>query len=72
MVTHQGDEASACCELLSFIIVKLINGGELKNILNNLYNDFKCDIESVNILAKSEKEGDVFALLSLLFFGYEK
>ena len=58
LVTHQGDEASACCELLSFIIIQLINGGELKNILDNLCNDFKCDIESVNILAKSGKEGD--------------
>jgi ADP-ribosylglycohydrolase len=57
-VTHQGDEAASCCELLSFIIVKLINGGELKNILDNLNNEFKCEVESVNILAKSEQEGN--------------
>ena len=58
LVTHQGDEAAACCELLSFIIVKLINGGELKNVLNNLNTEFKCEVESVNILAKSEQEGN--------------
>ena len=57
-MTHQGDEAASCCELLSFIIVKLINGGELKNILDNLNNEFKCEVESVNILAKSEQEGN--------------
>jgi ADP-ribosylglycohydrolase len=57
-VTHQGDEAASCCELLSFVVVKLINGGELKNILDNLNNEFKCEVESVNILAKSEQEGN--------------
>ena len=58
LVTHQGDEAAACCELLTFIIVKLINGSELKDVLNKLGEEFNCDIESVNILAKSEQEND--------------
>ena len=58
LVTHQGDEAAACCELLTFIVTKLINGDELKEVLNKLGEEFNCDIESVNILAKSEQEND--------------
>ena len=58
LVTHQGDEAAACCELLTFIIIKLINGSELKDVLNKLGDEFKCEVESVNILAKSEQEND--------------
>ena len=58
LVTHQGDEAAACCELLTFIITKLINGSELKEVLDKLGEDFNCDIESVNTLAKSEQEND--------------
>ena len=58
LVTHQGDEAAACCELLTFIIIKLINGSELKEVLDKLGEDFNCDIESVNTLAKSQQEND--------------
>ena len=58
LVTHQGDEAAACCELLTFIIIKLINGSELKEVLDKLGEEFKCDVESVNTLAKSEQEND--------------
>ena len=59
LVTHQGKEAYACCELLTFIVSKLINGEDLFNdVLNKLDKEFTCDVDSVNTLAKSEQEGD--------------
>ena len=57
-ITHQGDEAAGCCELLTFIIVKILNGNNLKEILNNLGNDFECKCQSVNYLANSKQEGN--------------
>jgi ADP-ribosylglycohydrolase len=58
-ITHQGDEASGCCQLLTFIIVKILNGGQLKDILNNLGNEFQSDCcKSVYCLANSEQEGN--------------
>ena len=58
-ITHQGDEASGCCQLLTFIIVKILNGGQLKDVLNNLGNEFQSDCcKSVYCLAKSEQEGN--------------
>ena len=42
LVTHQGKEAYACCELLTYIIIKLINDEDLfKDFLDKL-NEFKC------------------------------
>ena len=57
-ITHQGDEAAGCCELLTFIIVKILNRNNLKEILNNLGNDFECKCKSVNYLANSKQEGN--------------
>ena len=58
-ITHQGDEASGCCQLLTFIIVKILNGGQLKDVLNNLGNEFQSDCcKSVYCLANSEQEGN--------------
>ena len=57
-VTHQGDEAAGCCQLLSFIIVNILKGYNLKDILNNLYRNFKCNYSSVNYLASSLQEGN--------------
>ena len=51
-VTHQGIEAAECCQLLTYIIVLILNGTELRFILNNLYL-FKCQCLSVNYLANS-------------------
>ena len=71
LITHQGHEAAGCCQLMTFIILKILKLKELdedniqssKNkkytlaqILDNL-QDFKCDYESVNYLAQSKKEG---------------
>ena len=61
--THQGLEAKECCSLLTFIIVQILNpeiGGKksLKEILDNLGNDFKTDVPSVESLAKSIPEKD--------------
>ena len=56
-ITHQGDEAAYCCELLTYIIVKILKGNDLKEILNNL-GEFKCECESVNYLANSKQEGN--------------
>lgn len=54
-VTHRGDQAAGCCQLLTFVIVKILNGENLKNILNNLY-EFKCEYKSVNYLAYSQQD----------------
>ena len=55
-VTHQGNQAAGCCQLLTYIIVKILNGEDLKNILNNLKYEFKCEYKSVNYLAYSQKD----------------
>jgi ADP-ribosylglycohydrolase len=52
-ITHQGDEAAVCCELLTFIIFKILNENNLKEILYNLGKDFKCECESINYLTNS-------------------
>lgn len=57
-ITHQGNEAAGCCQLLTYIIIKILNGNNLKDILNNLYKDFKCKYNSVNYLASSMQEGN--------------
>ena len=77
LITHKGDEAAGCCQLLTYIIIKIlnmkrtnnknenskktnidsnINQQSLKEILENITKDFKCDYESVNCLAQSKKE----------------
>jgi ADP-ribosylglycohydrolase len=56
--THQGDEAAECCKLLTFLMVNLINGRDLKESLENLGHDFTSPIKSVQCLANSEIEGN--------------
>ena len=58
LVTHQGLEARECCSLLTHIIVRIINGENLKDELNNLYKSFQTNVKSVEYLAKSEMEGN--------------
>ena len=53
LTTHQGLEAKECCSLLTFIIVKIFKGEDLKTILENLGTDFKTNEKSVECLAKS-------------------
>ena len=53
LTTHQGLEAKECCSLLTFIIVKIFKGEDLKKILENLGTDFKTNEKSVECLAKS-------------------
>ena len=55
-VTHQGDEAAGCCQLLTFITVKILEGKNLKDVLLNLKKEFKCKYKSVNYLAYSMQE----------------
>ena len=55
-ITHQGDEAAGCCQLLTFIIMEIFKGENLKNILDNLYSKFNSKYESVNYLTCSIKE----------------
>ena len=57
-ITHKGNQASGCCRLLTFITVKLLNGENLKDVLLNLKNNFKCENKSVNCLAYSQQEGN--------------
>ena len=56
-VTHQGDEAACCCQLLTYIIIRIFYGENLKNILNNL-NQFNCNCPSVIYLANSFPENN--------------
>lgn len=57
-VTHKGNEAAGCCQLMTFITLKILYGEHLKDILNNLKNTFKCNCDSVNHLAYSLQEGN--------------
>ena len=58
LATYQGLEAKECCCLLSFIIVKIFHGENLRGILDNLGNTFKSNVESVNYLSRSMQEGN--------------
>ena len=65
LITHQGDEAAGCCQLMTFIIIKILElkrdnikgNNNLVKILDNLKDDFKCGYKSVNYLAQSRQEG---------------
>ena len=59
LTTHQGHEARECCSLLTYIIVKILNikdGQNIKTILDSIGDEFKTDVKSVEILAKSGKD----------------
>lgn len=56
LTTHQGLEAKECCSLLTFIIVQIFGGKNLKNILDSLGDDFKTSEKTVECLAKSGKD----------------
>ena len=58
LVTHQGLEAKECCSLLTHIIVKIFNGENLKEILDNLGKTFETNIPSVKCLANHQQEGE--------------
>ena len=58
LTTHRGIEAYECCRLLTFIIVKILKGENLKEILENLGKDFKTDEKSVKSLVRSEPDTD--------------
>ena len=57
-VTHQGNEAAGCCQLLTYIIILLLNGKNLHDTLNNLEKGFCCQCDSVNSLAYSKIENN--------------
>ena len=57
-VTHKGEEADGCCQLVTFIIIKILNGEKLKDVLDNLSKQFRCGNFSVNCLADSKMEDD--------------
>ena len=57
-VTHQGNEAAGCCQLLTYIIILLLNGKNLQDTLNNLEKGFYCQCDSVNSLAYSKIENN--------------
>lgn len=61
--THDGEEASELCRLLTWIAVKGLNHPEkgfktCKEILDALGQEFHSDVVSVKCLAKSQKETD--------------
>ena len=55
-ITHKGNEAAGCCQLLTFIIMEIFKEENLKNILDNLYNNFNSEYESVKYLTYSLPE----------------
>ena len=71
LITHQGNEAAGCCQLITFIIIKILKMKQnlmekkqkikqqekIKDLLDNL-DDFNCEYKSVNFLAHSKQEGD--------------
>ena len=73
LATHQGIQAEECCNILTYIIVKILNGEELKHILDNLkyeeivynidkeqYKKYSSAYQSVEslILSKSDQFGN--------------
>jgi ADP-ribosylglycohydrolase len=56
--THRGDEAAECCRLLTFLMVNLINGKNLKESLETLGKDFAAKEKSVQCLANSGIENN--------------
>ena len=62
LITHQGYEAAGCCKLITFIIIQILKTKfcrdkvNLKDLLNNLKDDFLCASKSVNYLAHSKQE----------------
>ena len=56
--THQGNEAKECCALLTYIIVQLLEGKDLKKVLESIGTNFKTDVKSVHYLADSKMENN--------------
>ena len=74
LITHKGYEAAGCCQLLTFIVIKILNNkkdqmlnkqsysgkSSAKNLKEILedLSDFNCEYKSVNFLAHSMQEGE--------------
>jgi len=63
LVTHQGDEASSCCRLLAFIIVRAMHYSgnsrpDPQKVLTACLSDFKDSNIGVMALASSKQEGN--------------
>lgn len=61
--THDGEEASECCRLLTWLAIKGLNHPEIgfkvcREILDDLGKSFQSDLISIQHLAKSQKELD--------------
>jgi len=54
--THQGDEAAECCRLMTYVIIRGIHGDGTKNFLENLSENFKSDVYSIQCLVESKQE----------------
>lgn len=57
--THNGNEASALCQLLTFLIVKFMSletPVECKTLLENIHEHYKSDVISVQALIESKQE----------------
>jgi len=55
-VTHQGIEAAECSRLMAHIMVRGLNGEDLRSVLDSLPTSFKTDCPSVSALAQSKAE----------------
>ena len=64
LITHQGYEAAGCCKLITFIIIKILYSKtsqykvNLKDLLDDLKDHFRCEYMSVCYLAHSKQEGN--------------
>ena len=61
--THNGDEASECCKLLTWLAIKGLNHPDkghkvAKEILDEMGKEFKSELISIKCLAQSQKEQD--------------
>jgi ADP-ribosyl-[dinitrogen reductase] hydrolase len=55
-VTHKGDEAAGCCQLMAHLIYKALHGHVSKEKLLDQIAEFKSKIETVAAIAKGEGE----------------
>ena len=74
LITHKGYEAAGCCQLLTFIVIKILNNKKAQLLNTQSYSgnsrakdlkeilddlsDFNCEYKSVNFLAYSKQEGE--------------
>ena len=67
LITHQGYEAAGCCQLLTYIIIKILNK---KSPKNQEYNKYKTNINNESSILEQEKLKDILDNLEEFFCAY--